>query len=227
MAATGLFAGNAIAQDAAYGNFYVGFGVGKTNLKTSVTFDGTGVDAFKFDDDASSVSGILGYTFNPYLSVEGAFAFTGRAKASETKSGGVNSITMDNESDMRSLEVVAKGTLPLGKFELFARGGVVFADVDSEIKINAYNGTAMTNVPSKITASYQDGGFLLGAGAGYNFGRGQIRLQYDYYGTEVKGTNDQNLTLPNDDNTFTKLTGPVTIETKDTSRLMLSFTGYF
>ncbi len=221
LAIIGLFATQAMAQD--YSNVYVGAGVGTTSLDTSVGISGGTIAA---DGDASTVFGFVGYSFNPFISIEGGITSTGKADSN----GSTESVDVkaSNSVDMRAFEVVAKGTLPIGKFELFARGGVMYGDTDYDLNLNFKDTTPGTefNSPNRVVASYQDTGFILGLGAGYNFGRGAIRLQYDYTTLELGGTDNYDIQT-SDGTNFSTASLPLTIKTDNPARLMLTVSGYF
>ena len=224
LAGSGLFATQAIAQD--YGKVYIGLGVGKTTLKTNLDLGAPANLDFATKGQASTVHVLLGYTVNKNLSFEGGLTSTGNTK-NNTSSG---TSTLKTETDFRSIELVAKGTLPLGKFELFARGGAIFGDTSYEMIVEIPDPIqpAIRNA-NKIADNSQKTGLIVGAGAGYNFGRGAIRLQYDITKLDMKTSNIQPL-FTSDDGVFTPPPGtPVStnVDTKNPKRLMLTVSAYF
>ena len=221
LAGSGLFATQAIAQD--YGKVYIGLGVGKTTLKTNLDLgDPVNLD-FATKGQASTVHVLLGYTVNKNLSFEGGLTSTGQT----TNNTGSPGTTLKTETDFRSIELVAKGTLPLGKFELFARGGAIFGDTSYEMFLNLPDDQDPTQFSTnKITQNSQKAGLIVGAGAGYNFGRGAIRLQYDITQLDMKASNNEQL-YTSDNGVFEEATVLTSVGTKNPKRLMLTVSGYF
>ena len=79
---------------------------------------------------------------------------------------------------------------------------------------------------NKITQNSQKLGLIVGAGAGYNFGRGAIRLQYDITQLDMKTTDPVPL-FTSVDGVFTSGTGESIVSTKNPKRLMLTVSAYF
>ena len=220
LAATGLLATQAIAQD--HGKVYIGVGVGKTSLKTNL--DITQLTNLTTVDEASTVNVFIGYSFNKNLSIEGGLTSTGQATSNTSASNGIR---LKTETDMRSIELVAKGTLPLGKFELFARGGVIYGDTNYDMTLDLPDPLIpATPNENRVTENSQKAGLIVGAGAGYNFGRGAIRLQYDLTRLDMKASNPVEL-YSFDQNSFVGATFDSTVATKNPKRLMLTVSGYF
>jgi hypothetical protein len=221
LAGSGLFATQAIAQD--YGKVYIGLGVGKTTLKTNLEIGDPANVNLATKGQASTVNVFLGYTVNKNLSFEGGLTSTGQT-TNNTESPDT---TLKTETDFRSIELVAKGTLPLGKFELFARGGVIFGDTNYDMTLEIPDEV----IPSirnanKITQNSQKTGVILGAGAGYNFGRGAIRLQYDITQLDMKTSNNEQL-YTSENGVFEEGTALTNVGTKNPKRLMLTVSAYF
>ena len=221
LAGSGLFATQAIAQD--YGKVYIGLGVGKTTLKTNLDLGAPANLDFATKGQASTVHVLLGYTVNKNLSFEGGLTSTGNTK--NNTSSGIN--TLKTETDFRSIELVAKGTLPLGKFELFARGGAIFGDTSYEMFVNLPDELDPTRVnTNKITQNSQKTGLIVGAGAGYNFGRGAIRLQYDITQLDMKASDISPL-FTSDGGVIVNADVTTDVSTKNPKRLMLTVSAYF
>jgi hypothetical protein len=221
LAGSGLFATQAIAQD--YGKVYIGLGVGKTTLKTNLGLGDPANINLATKGQASTVNVFLGYTVNKNLSFEGGLTSTGQT----TNNTGSPGTTLKTETDFRSIELVAKGTLPLGKFELFARGGVIFGDTNYDMTLEIPDEFIPTiRNANTITQNSQKTGAILGAGAGYNFGRGAIRLQYDITQLDMKASNNEQL-YTSDNGVFEEATVLTSVGTKNPKRLMLTVSGYF
>jgi len=255
-AASSLFAAQAMAQQE-YGKTYIGLGVGSIKLDTTYSGSYNGDDfSYQINDDAAAYSGFIGYNFNQYIAIEGMVTISGNASGSQWDpcddynvsfpdnnclfeddvNPGESGVT--GETDMRSFELVAKGTLPLGNFELFGRAGWVFGDVDHDFRqyipdaqftgegcISDCDGVD-TTTNNRIKMSFQDNGVALGVGGGWNIGRGSIRLQYDYLGFEPKGTNTTLLT-GSDGGIFETREEEVSFKTDNPGRWLLSFSGKF
>ena len=221
LAGSGLFATQAIAQD--YGKVYLGLGVGKTTLKTNLDL-APGFTNLTTVDEASTVNVFIGYSFNKNLSIEGGLTSTGQATSNTSSSDGIR---LKTETDMRSIELVAKGTLPIGKFELFARGGMIYGDTnyDMTLELPDEMNPAIRN-ENRLTENSQKAGLIVGAGAGYNFGRAAIRLQYDLTRLDMKASNEVAL-YTSDQGQFVYGTADSTVSTKNPKRLMLTVSGYF
>lgn len=221
LAGSGLFATQAIAQD--YGKVYIGLGVGKTTLKTNLEIGDPANVNLATKGQASTVNVFLGYTVNKNLSFEGGLTSTGQT-TNNTESPDT---TLKTETDFRSIELVAKGTLPLGKFELFARGGVIFGDTNYDMTLEIPDEFIPTiRNANKITQNSQKTGVILGAGAGYNFGRGAIRLQYDITQLDMKTSNNEQL-YTSENGVFEEGTALTNVGTKNPKRLMLTVSAYF
>ena len=221
LAGSGLFATQAIAQD--YGKVYIGLGVGKTTLKTNLDLGAPANLDFATKGQASTVHVLLGYTVNKNLSFEGGLTSTGNTK--NNTSSGIN--TLKTETDFRSIELVAKGTLPLGKFELFARGGAIFGDTSYEMFVTLPDELDPNRLnTNKITQNSQKTGLIVGAGAGYNFGRGAIRLQYDITQLDMKASDTSPL-FTSDGGVIENADVTTNVSTKNPKRLMLTVSAYF
>jgi len=265
-AAGALFAGQAMAQE--YGKTYIGLGVGTTELKTNINLAGGGGGGRDYKGDAATYSGILGYAFNEYISLEGVFTITGKASDEGWAPCSEYNVDADfgyqycdlgsplnpqdpvipgeagiqGSTDMRSFELAAKGTLPFGKFELFGRAGWGFGDFGYDYRLYVPD-TQYTGEPciggvgdpngcagrdnitgNRIVTSFQDSGLVLGLGIGWNFGRGAIRLQYDYIGIETNDTTEFLITGTDGGSPSTD-SYDLTFKTDNPNRLMLSFSG--
>ena len=66
----------------------------------------------------------------------------------------------------------------------------------------------------------------MGAGAGYNFGRGAIRLQYDITQLDMKASDTSPL-FTSDGGVFENADVTTNVSTKNPKRLMLTVSAYF
>jgi len=102
---------------------YLGAGVGLFNLEID-DFEDITSDTFDSDDTSLKIFG--GWRFNPYFAAELAYIDFGGPEDT-VDSGGVN---VDVQAEIAGFAPYLVGTLPLGIFELFAKVGYYFYDVD-------------------------------------------------------------------------------------------------
>jgi hypothetical protein len=226
LAATGLFATQAMAQE--YGKIYIGVGLAKIDLDTEVKIVGSGQTA-SYDDYAAGATAYLGYSLNDFISIEGGITYAGAVDGTETfpsSAGSPDTLTVKGSTDFRALEVVVKGTIPVGKFDLFGRGGLVRGDTSYDLNFLATETATGISSPSKLVAAYDDTGLLLGLGVGYRIGPATIRLQYDYMGLDITGADRAIITVPSGGN-FVQTSTSIGITTEDPSRWLLSVSGNF
>jgi OmpA-OmpF porin, OOP family len=160
-------AAGAQAQENEQG-FYAGAGVGSFNLDIDDPDDvEETIDRYSSDDTAWKA--FVGYRFNPFLAVEGAYVNLGSpddiiATPPDTK--------LTVETDGFAPYVV--GTLPIGDtFEAFAKVGYYWYDINSRL-----------TQPGVVIASdsTSDSTFTWSAGFGMNlFDRLNLRLEYEQF----------------------------------------------
>ena len=131
------------------------------------------------DDEGTAWSVTAGYRFNRYLAVEASYVNLGTLSASNTIDlspllGG-GSLTLNRELETAGPALTAFGMLPLSdSWELYARAGILFADVDLTTGIN---GTGFSG--GSRTTSFDSDSTTLGAGAQYDWGgHWSARLEY-------------------------------------------------
>jgi opacity protein-like surface antigen len=163
----------AAAQD---NGWYVGAGLGEVDYaKHGVLYYGTEkLDARAIEDSddplSSSISLAFGYRFNRYLSLEAGYLSNDSTSLALTDAAGQRFGTYEFRSQGASLALV--GMLPLGKWELYARAGILYARTAVEVATDA--GTLWSKSvrsPEALTA----------LGAAYNFtDHWQAKLDYTY-----------------------------------------------
>ena len=149
-AAPTLGAGMATGGDA-MSKFYLGAGIGRANLKDDVKFRDLGNVSLNDDSTAYKVFG--GYRATPYIGIEGGYRNFGKADA------GPFSVKTDG------FDVAAVGFLPVGPADLFAKGGVIFWNTDSQA--------------SAPNDSGQD--LMYGVGGQLNLGSVFLRLESEWF----------------------------------------------
>ena len=141
----------------------------------------------------------LGYRVNKYLAAELAYVDSGEASLVEhyrplSFSPIPSPVTELNRSytvTSRGPALSVLGSLPLGsKWELFLRGGVLFAKQEVEARTTAIGGSAIT--PSPIERDFSDEVVTVGAGVQWAFlPRWTARLEYqrtdDLQANEIMG----------------------------------------
>lgn len=129
----------------------------------------------------------LGYRVNKYLAAELTYVDSGEASLVEHYGpiftfvpipNPVTEITRSYTVSSRGPALSVLGSLPLGsKWEVFLRGGVLFAKQEVEARTRAIGGTVIT--PSPVERDFSDEVFTLGAGVQWAFSpRWTARLEY-------------------------------------------------
>jgi len=165
-----------VAQADGEKGFYVGAGVGQFNVKIDDVSD---VDNAieKLDDSDTSWKVFAGWRFAPFIAVEGAyidFGNPGDSFSGTLVSGKAN-------VKLSGFAPYLVGTLPLGIFEIFAKVGYYFYDVDLSANIN--------NQQFKASDSKED--LVYGAGLGLLlFEHLNARLEYERIDVSELDTSD-------------------------------------
>jgi len=158
IAALGLLSSAAFAGEES--GFYAGAGVGQANLSVD-GFDITDGLDYDFDADDTAFKVFGGWRFNKYISVELDYLDLGTMSDSETFDTGEGLVDVDTDIDVSGFAPYVVGTLPLGIFELSAKLGYVFYDVDFKVSSDATG--------ESISESDSDEDLAYGVGAGMTF----------------------------------------------------------
>jgi hypothetical protein len=126
----------------------------------------------------------LGYRVNDHLAAELAYVDSGEASLVEhygpvgTPVIGITELTRGYTVSSRGPALSVLGTLPLSsQWQLFARGGVLFAKQEVELSTRATGGSAIT--PASIDRDFSDEVVTVGAGVQWAFlPRWTARLEY-------------------------------------------------
>lgn len=148
-----LVASAAYADDPAIG-FYLGAGIGTATLELE---DSSSVADFEGDDTGFKVA--AGYRFLKWVAVEAAYENYGQPED--------DVLGLQLRGEFNAFSVSALGLLPLGNFDLFARGGIARWD------------GSLTAVPFGVEVSEDNTDPLFGLGAQYRLGQLAIRLEYE------------------------------------------------
>jgi outer membrane protein with beta-barrel domain len=148
-----LVASAAYADDPAVG-FYLGAGVGTATLELE---DSNSIADFEGDDTGFKVA--AGYRFLKWVAVEAAYQDYGQPED--------DVLGLQLRGEFNAFSVSALGLLPLGNFDLFARGGIARWD------------GSLTAAPFGVEVSEDNTDPLFGLGAQYRLGQLAIRLEYE------------------------------------------------
>jgi OmpA-OmpF porin, OOP family len=166
-----LVSGSALAQENDKG-FYIGGGVGQFNLKLD-DVDQTDEAIERLDDSDTSWKGFVGYRFNQYFAVEGAYVDFGRPSDRFTTAGSGG----DFSAELSGFEPSVIGTIPIGPLELFGKIGYLFYDVKASVDLD--NGPGFDSSSSEQDLTY-------GGGVGMTFfGHLNARLEYERIDSSV------------------------------------------
>lgn len=169
--------------EAAERGFYFGLGAGQTSFDVDqAELDEVVLDAFAseglsisngssdLDDSDTSFTGFAGYRFFDYLAVEAAYVDLGEFtyKASGLISDGIVAVapgSLTEKGGAKGPAISVLGILPVSdKFEIYARGGALFADTELTV------GLAIGNAGASESASENSVDSLVGVGAAVHFG---------------------------------------------------------
>jgi hypothetical protein len=124
----------------------------------------------EINDVDAGFSATVGYRINRYVAAELTYSDFGEYERVDRYS---SAPTVRYEIGVRGPSFSVLGSLPLGKqWELFLRGGVLFADQEESIKVS-------TRVFSSIDPDYSDEVVMAGAGVQWSFApHWATRLEY-------------------------------------------------
>ncbi len=129
-AALGLLSSAAFAGEES--GLYVGAGVGQANMQID-SFDlGDGL-SYKFDSDDTVFKVFGGWRFNKYIAVELDYVDLGSMSDTLKYDTGEGVVDVDTDIEVSGFAPYLVGTLPIGIFEVSAKLGYVFYDVDGKV----------------------------------------------------------------------------------------------
>lgn len=164
-------AGAASEQEPDTSGPYVGAGLGQFDV-TIDDLEGVEDTLEDLDSDDSAWKLFFGWRFNPYLSLEADYVDLGNPGGGFDASGSSG----DYELELSGFAAYAIGTLPLGIFELSAKVGYYFHDVNIQIdleNIGSGDGDVLESDDSGEA-------FVYGIGAGVTFlERINAKLEYE------------------------------------------------
>ena len=185
-AVLGSSAANALAQQRAQPVSDLGVYVLGSIGRAKVDIDNAGIDASvraagaatsttSSDDNVSAWKLGLGYQFNRNFAVEVSYADFDGFSLNTVTTGPAGSVTGQIDAKAYSLDLV--GVVPLSpRFDLFARVGVYYWDVDARVA------GVVGGVTTAISTSEDGTDWKAGVGARYNFTRNfGIQLEWERY----------------------------------------------
>jgi opacity protein-like surface antigen len=158
---------------------YVGLGWGQFNLDIENLKDvGYATsDIVEADDNAWKV--FAGWRLNSYLSFEAAYIDFGAANGRFNGTGSNGNY----EVDISGFSPSVIGTLPLGNFELFAKLGTYYYDVNIKVDLD--------NPGPNLDSSHSRNDLLYGAGVSYTFADHlNVRAEYETVKIENADSSD-------------------------------------
>jgi OOP family OmpA-OmpF porin len=149
--------------------WYFGGGIGDFSGEIDDPDDVDDLDLdFDIDEDATKLFG--GYRFNRFLSVQGDYYDFGESSSAL----GLLNVTADTKGFAPSVV----GTLPLGPVELFARGGILFYDLEISFS---------TDPDQILDTSNEDP--IYAAGIGFTVGE-RLNIKAEYEIVDIEELNE-------------------------------------
>lgn len=179
--------------------FYIGAYFGQASKDISRTFFEdfkNGIHAFlgytptdetvAFDDTDTSFSLFAGYRLNSYLAFEGGYTRLGQVTYKSRSTGtfpmDTGSVDTTFESETSGFTVSVLGTWPLTRnWELFARGGVLFATNSLTLSIRTHQEVFVSSLSTEFSDSFSKGSTDTYAALGISrrfFENYAVRLEY-------------------------------------------------
>jgi hypothetical protein len=159
---------------------YVGAGIGQFDVKID-NLEGVGDTIEDFNEDDAAYKVFFGWRFNPYIALEGDYIDLGTPRGNFDATGSSGQY----ELDLAGFAAYAIGTLPLGIFELSAKVGYYWHDIDVHVdfdNIGPNNGDVFDSDESSEA-------FVYGIGAGVTFLE-HINTKLEYEVMDLDKTDD-------------------------------------
>ena len=163
----------AAADEPDTSGFYIGVGLGQFDVKVD-DLEGVGDVLQDLDADDSSWKFILGWRFNPFLSLEADYIDLGAPNGNFDATGSSGQY----ELDLAGFAAYVRGTIPIGIFEISGKVGYYFHDVDVHVdfdNVGPNNGNVFNSSSSSEALTY-------GVGAGVTFfGHLNTKVEYEFF----------------------------------------------
>ena len=167
------FSQSAAAQEPDTSGFYIGAGLGQFDVKID-DLEGVGDVLQDLDADDSAWKFMLGWRFNPFLSLEADYIDLGAPNGDFDATGSSGQY----EVDLAGVGGYVIGTLPIGIFEASAKVGYYFHDADLHVdfdNIGPNNGDVFDSSSSSEALTY-------GVGAGVTlFQKLNAKVEYEFF----------------------------------------------
>jgi hypothetical protein len=164
---------SAAAQEPDTSGFYIGAGLGQFDVQID-NLEGVGDVLQDLDADDSAWKIVLGWRFNPYIALEADYIDLGAPNGNFDASGSSGQY----EVDLAGFGAYAVGSLPLGIFELSAKLGYYFHDVDLHVdfdNVGPNNGNVFDSSNSSEALTY-------GVGVGITlFEHLNTKVEYEFF----------------------------------------------
>ena len=153
--------------------FYVGLGLGQSSVDTDSIEIVEGV-AYKFDDGSTAWKIFGGWRMNKYISFELDYFDTGTLDDEITYDLGDTDLFAKTEVNLSGWAPYVIGTWPIGIFELSAKLGYAFYDVDVDI----YATDGIEEDSGSVSESESDIAWGVGAGVTL-FDNLNVKIEYE------------------------------------------------
>jgi hypothetical protein len=164
-------AATASAEEANDSGPYVGVGLGQFDV-TVDNLEGVGDTLQELDSDDSAWKLAFGWRFNPYIALEADYVDLGNPNGDFDATGSSG----DYEIALSGFSGYVIGSLPLGIFELSAKVGYYFHDVELQIDLDNI-GSGNGDV---LDSDNNGEAFVYGVGAGVTFfDRLNAKVEYE------------------------------------------------
>jgi OmpA-OmpF porin, OOP family len=159
---------------------YISAGLGQFDVKID-NLEGVGDTLQELDADDSAWKLGFGWRFNPYIALEADYVDLGNPSGNFDATGSSG----DYDVELSGFSGYLIGSLPLGIFELSAKAGYYWHDVNLHVDFNNV-GPGNGNV---IESSSNSGAFVYGIGAGVTFLE-HINVKVEYELMDLDEVND-------------------------------------
>jgi OOP family OmpA-OmpF porin len=159
---------------------YISAGLGQFDVKID-NLEGVGDTLQELDADDSAWKLGFGWRFNPYIALEADYVDLGNPSGNFDATGSSG----DYDVELSGFSGYLIGSLPLGIFELSAKAGYYWHDVNLHVDFNNV-GPGNGNV---IESSSNSGAFVYGIGAGATFFQ-HLNVKVEYELMDLDKVND-------------------------------------
>ena len=164
---------SAAAADENPSGFYIGAGLGQFDVKVD-NIEGVGNVLEDIDENASAWKVVLGWRFNPFLSLETNYIDLGAPDGDFDATGSSGHYKLE----LAGFEANVTGTIPIGIFEISGKVGYYWHDADIRVNFDNFgpnNGNVLNGSSSSEAVTY-------GVGFGVTFFEHlNTKVEYEYF----------------------------------------------